>query len=1223
MDPPIAQRRRGRRTRSSTSQENLIKDSSSDVSPRESSAPAAVNDRRRQRRVQRLPTNQQYDNQAFAEDERPPPHPIERVNEDEEEDEENVQNAERLATHVVKQHQRNVNEVQQQIKKPKRATTSDSVVDDDKDALDQQIGEQQRNLLKRVGNIDGGHVLPVEPLPSTIGASRDRSLEQILEKAKRARAGQPMDGELMSTMGSSRRFGASSELKLQRTLGKLDTHIDATLFSTSTMGGDTSTRFDMDNIHDKRIRQEIEKKQHERKSRWKETADQLEIAPSVSEKDDFFLKIWTEQQVDVQEPPTASARVAPVTTADNIVGGEATDEAAVSNDQASGRDKNLPEEQQLLLPMLEDVQLAQYQRAERAFDEDEENDLEQLKYKYVVGRPIGLREKFGDEAFEPRSLEDEGIFVGKKPTVPAKVVNRAEKRIYEECIKDNKPTDHWFGPDGALITLPDPTKFVPTRPLIDDLFDPALGKEFYKAYQIDSEHGVASDPIGADRYRLDLDLEKISFIHHHYMSIEHVLAMRMKQMYQHYTVRKQQRIVQQLSDKIKALKSAESNCRTLYEQNKYGETDVPKELHERLTNYQNELRQARNQRCNEMKLDRQLLKSLLDTWQKVKDIRRTNGYSTTSLKLIIKQISGKRTKHYEQMQQQIEEEIVDEIALAEEQYQHETKAHSLIARKRKLQDIRKKKARQDLEKKRAAAMNTYNPDVENEQADIAIINEEEIYVPDKPEPRKPDEIRTTILAKYQNALRPPDEPEVLLEVVYTEHISTESECSARERARRHHLQTATDIIARIIINGKVMADTPAVRLTGDFEANFGQIFPCYVVRTPETIKIEFYESSARFRSPLAELYLPVPEQTVTSENYQLQGYEFSSNILREYNPNQTTAVGSGIHSPIQIPDGNLSFLNIEGILNAGISWGVQDGVTLVPPDYTTSKAYLSRQMGGGIPQDISMQAINLSNMKNLIEWIKQSNLDPYDPDNAFLINIMKDYSITRADTNFEINTLQHFRLSIDENDEMDQDQEQMDIDTSLRFKLLQARKENIPDFKDFRDVPAYDYLVRKKYGVFKRFMIHRQEAADGDSVDQQIHGKRQTRIDIVRRQGERQLRKMREQVLARIALATGRKTFSEMVVEESIPNIQALRGLLSSIYIEPTRPLYPSRRRTEQKKVTNLALAANREVYILVNLIGAMDLPIRRSVLTQEGPKAGSQAKQAAERMVNNLIKYS
>lgn len=46
-------------------------------------------------------------------------------------------------------------------------------------------------------------------------------------------------------------------------------------------------------------------------------------------------------------------------------------------------------------------------------------------------------------------------------------------------------------------------------------------------------------------------------------------------------------------------------------------------------------------------------------------------------------------------------------------------------------------------------------------------------------------------------------------------------------------------------------------------------------------------------------------------------------------------------------------------------------------------------MAGGLRQDLNMQAVNLSNMKNLIDWIKQSNLDPYDPDNAFLINLMK------------------------------------------------------------------------------------------------------------------------------------------------------------------------------------------------------------------------------------------
>lgn len=35
------------------------------------------------------------------------------------------------------------------------------------------------------------------------------------------------------------------------------------------------------------------------------------------------------------------------------------------------------------------------------------------------------------------------------------------------------------------------------------------------------------------------------------MSIEHVFAMKMKQMYEHYTVRTQQRIVQQLSEKVR------------------------------------------------------------------------------------------------------------------------------------------------------------------------------------------------------------------------------------------------------------------------------------------------------------------------------------------------------------------------------------------------------------------------------------------------------------------------------------------------------------------------------------------------------------------------------------------------------------------------------------------------------------------------------------------------
>ncbi len=40
-------------------------------------------------------------------------------------------------------------------------------------------------------------------------------------------------------------------------------------------------------------------------------------------------------------------------------------------------------------------------------------------------------------------------------------------------------------------------------------------------------------------------------------------------------------------------------------------------------------------------------------------------------------------------------------------------------------------------------------------------------------------------------------------------------------------------------------------------------------------------------------------------------------------------------------------------------------------------------------------------------------------------------------------------------------------------------------------------------------MARQQETVEADSVEQQLQEKRQTRIDAVRRQGERQLRKVK------------------------------------------------------------------------------------------------------------------
>lgn len=95
---------------------------------------------------------------------------------------------------------------------------------------------------------------------------------------------------------------------------------------------------------------------------------------------------------------------------------------------------------------------------------------------------------------------------------------------------------------------------------------------------------------------------------------------------------------------------------------------------------------------------------------------------------------------------------------------------------------------------------------------------------------------------------------------------------------------------------------------------------------------------------------------------------------------------------------------------------------------------------------------------------------------------------SRGDSHFDMNTLQHFRLWIDETDEADQQQQQMQIDQSLRFKLLQARNENLPDFKDCKRVPAYDYLVNKNRGPFKVTLISIDARSDERRECLELHG---------------------------------------------------------------------------------------------------------------------------------------
>lgn len=190
---------RDRRARSHASQENLVQDSSSETSPRES-APSALANRRRQRRAHRSPTDQHYDNQAFAQDERPLPPHIEPEDVDDheiDEEEENVRNADRLVSHVAKEHRRIANDIQEQNKKPKKKLmTASEDLDQDQEAIQKQIRERQEILSEHVGDADDhDRVLPLESATTTTmtGTGRPKSVAEILELARKSRTGRSFD----------------------------------------------------------------------------------------------------------------------------------------------------------------------------------------------------------------------------------------------------------------------------------------------------------------------------------------------------------------------------------------------------------------------------------------------------------------------------------------------------------------------------------------------------------------------------------------------------------------------------------------------------------------------------------------------------------------------------------------------------------------------------------------------------------------------------------------------------------------------------------------------------------------------------------------------------------------------------------------------------------------------------------------------------------------------
>ncbi|XP_076582587.1 coiled-coil and C2 domain-containing protein 2A isoform X3 [Chaetodon auriga] len=868
--------------------------------------------------------------------------------------------------------------------------------------------------------------------------------------------------------------------------------------------------------------------------------------------------------------------------ADEEGGGEDAEEQEDDEVEEDNQDEN--EDQREEAPLVQDEEEDLFVTQQSSQDYLEVRKAEYVGYRKLIQqesellftpsfRTVPTSVKL-PENMKPRYLEDEGLYVGERP--PVSLTN---ENILENRILKTEEGKKWFGDDGRIMALPDPIKESSTRPPLfqmEEDLDPALQTVYRKALKSKYANlyiAGAADPEGD--YQLDVDVSGLIFSHHPLFSREHVLGARLAQLYDQYLTRQHNNLTGHLTDKLNGLRSALRNMLDIHA----GQSITPA-MQQRISEYSLEVRNTRQLRDSEQEKDRTLLKNIVKVWKEIKALRDFQKFTNTPYKLYLRRENVDRVSDEREYEDEIMAEVIELEAESEEDYQRKLAEYKKQLEEWKLWR-RKQKAKKKKKKKRKKSQaqdDTEEEDEDQEGSEPEGLDEEGPPKPEPPEKPEFDSIEQRVREKASRIRRKPGEAILIPELSASGNITASELCPRAEIARREDVARRS-LFTKILYNDKEVSRTDSRSLNTDFRVHFGQIFNLKIVNCPQSINLQVFEEIGSSCSLLAQVFVPVPEPSVVTGNVPLEEFEFSSNQRVMFDHE---GVGSDVPLSFEADGSNKQTLLTSGKLSCCVSWGIgEDDVPMAPP---VSQQPAGIHSGLGRLDAVTyIGASGLYDMKKIGEWATQSRLDPNDPKNASIMQLLK------VASSGEVTAPEYFRLEqLQEEFNFVTDEE---LDRSKRFRLLRLRNQEVAEFRNYKCVPALEREITDKV-----FQEYEKRLKEGEIIDTKDH------LDSHRALVAKQLQKIRESAINRFILARHHYLLSDLVIEEEIPSIGIL-GINLFKLAEPKRPLKPQRK--ERKKVTAQNLSDG-DIKLLVSIIRAYDIPVRRPQSNKPGQSSQS-----------------